>query len=317
MSLLRRGEPNVSHALTAELLLLGVTVVWGGTFPVIKAVVAEVPPHTLLALRFGIASLLLLFPALVARPLPPAPAVRAAVRDGILLGLVLWAGYFFQTAGLRLTSASKGAFLTAMAVIFVPVLGAAFFERKPLRAQWAGVAIATAGLGFLSLPAGGGWMPEYGDLLVLLGALAYAVQILLVDRLGPRHDPLLLTAMELATVAGLSLAAAAGVEGLPLGHRSGLWWGLVYLAVPATAVALWVQVRYQHLTDPTRVGVILSMEPVFGALFARLFLGETMSAPALWGAGLVLSGLLVTEASPRPPAPAGLERAGQGREEVL
>lgn len=313
----RRGEPDSSRALTAELLLLGVTVVWGGTFPVIKAVVAEVPPHTLLALRFGVAALLLLLPALVARPLPPAPAVRAAVRDGILLGLVLWTAYFLQTAGLRLTSASKGAFLTAMAVVFVPVLGAAFFGRKPLRAQWAGVAIATGGLAFLSLPAGGGWVPEYGDLLVLLCALAYAIQILLIDRMGPRHDPLLLTAVELATVAGLSLVAAVSIEGLPLGHRSGLWWGLVYLAVPATAVALWVQVRYQHLTDPTRVGVILSMEPVFGALLARLFLGETMSAPALWGAGLVLSGLLVTEASPRPPASPGLGGARPGKGEVL
>ncbi|BAS28637.1 DMT family transporter [Limnochorda pilosa] len=288
-----------SPALTADLLLLGVTVIWGGTFPVIKTLVGEVPPHTLLALRFGAASLLLLLPALWVRPGALRSDPSCLLRDGVLLGVSLWAAYFLQTAGLRFTTASKAAFLTALSVVFVPILGTLVFKRRPSFPQWAGVGAATAGLALLSLPDGGGLAPRYGDVLVLLCAVAYAVQILLVDRLGPRHDPLLLTGVELATVAILSLGFAVGTEGLPLVHRSGLWWGLAYLAVPATAVALWIQVRYQHRTDPTRVGVILSMEPVFAALFAMAFLAERMAGQALWGAGLVLVGVLVNEVGGR------------------
>src|SRR5690606_35719311 len=147
-----------------------------------------------------------------------------------------------------------------------------------------------------------------GDLLVLLGAAAFALQILLVDRWGAQHDPLLLAGVELATVALLSLPAAIAFEGLPLRHPPRLWLGLAYLAVPATAVALWVQIRYQHRTDPTRVGIILGTEPLFGALLAWLFLGERMTEAGLLGGVLVLAGLLLTELGGRAPQAEGAPR---------
>lgn len=301
-----------SPALVAELLLVGVAAVWGGTFPVIKTLVGQVPPHTLLALRFTAAAALLLVPAWPRRVRLKAGGRRALVRDGMLLGLSLWAAYFLQTAGLQFTTASKAAFLTALGVVLVPLLGYLFFQRRPAPATWAGVGVATVGLASLSLPGGGGWLPASGDLLVLLAAVAFALQVLLVDRWGPRHDPLLLTGVELGTVALFSLPAAIALEELPLHHPPSLWAGLVYLAVPATAIALWIQIRYQHQTDPTRVGIILSMEPVFGALLAWLFLGERMAPSGLAGGALVLAGLLLTEIGGRRPpgtAPAG----GQGR----
>lgn len=293
-----------SPALAAELLLLGVAAVWGGTFPVIKALVGQVPPHTLLALRFVAAAGLLLVPAWPRYAALEPRARRVLALQGMVLGLCLWAGYFLQTAGLQFTTASKAAFLTALGVVLVPLLGALFFRYQPSRTTWLGVGVAAAGLACLSLPGGEGWFPSHGDLLVLLAAVAFALQVLLVDRWGHRHDPLLLTAVELATVALLSVPAALAFEGFPLRHPWSLWVGLAYLAVPATAVALWIQIRYQHHTDPTRVGIILSTEPVFGALLAWVFLGERMTLQGLAGAALVLAGLLLTEAGGRrPPGP--------------
>lgn len=290
-----------SPALAAELLLVGVAAVWGGTFPVIKTLVGQVPPHTLLALRFTAAAALLLVPAWPRYASLQPEERRVLGLEGMALGLCLWAAYFLQTAGLQFTTASKAAFLTALGVVLVPLLGALLFRYQPAPATWLGVGVATVGLALLSLPGGEGWLPSTGDLLVLLAAVAFALQVLLVDRWGHRHDPLLLTAVELVTVALLSVPAALTFERFPLRHPWSLWIGLAYLAVPATALALWIQIRYQHQTDPTRVGIILSTEPVFGALLAWVFLGERMTSLGLAGAVLVLAGLLLTEAGGRRP----------------
>lgn len=269
-----------------------IAVVWGGTFPVIKDLVERVPPHALVAARFGLAWLVLSGWAWRRRR----QWRRGLLSAGVLLGLVLWGGFFAQTLGLQYTSASKAGFITALNVVFVPVLAMLLFGKRSGRLTWVGAAVATVGLAVLSLDWQTGLRPEPGDLLVLLCAVLFAGHIVLVDQYAPRFDPVLLAWVQTGLVALVSGASAWAVDGGLVGvfERASVM-PLLYLGLLATAGALLAQVHLQRFTAPARVGLILALEPVFAAWFAWLLLGERL-APSGWAGGaLVLAGVVLAE----------------------
>ncbi len=144
--------------------------------------------------------------------LSPAPA---------LIGLALFAGYAFQTAGLRLTTPAKAGFITGLSVVIVPLAAALVLRLSPGKAAWAGVSLATAGLALLSLH--GDLTVAPGDALVLGCAVAFAAHILLTGRFSPRYDPLWLTFGQVVTVAILS-GLAAVVFDRPAGLARAAGW---------------------------------------------------------------------------------------------
>ncbi|HEV2734585.1 MAG TPA: EamA family transporter, partial [Longimicrobiaceae bacterium] len=195
-----------------ELVLVLVTLVWGGTFLVSQVALRETGPFGLLAVRFSVAAaaLSLLFFRRM-RGL-----TRAELRTGAGIGVVTFAAYALQTAGLQHIPSSRSAFLVAMYVPVVPLLQLALLRRAPRASAWAGIALSFAGLVMLS--AGEGLTPSLGrgDWLTLGGALASALQIVLVSRWAPGADPIRLALVQLAAVAVLSLLALpVSGEGMP------------------------------------------------------------------------------------------------------
>ena len=144
---LHRDNMEKRKQITADLFLLMVTVVWGGTFVMMKNAVSLYPVFRFLTVRFALATLVLLM--IGWRRL--ATLGRRGVVAGVLIGLFLFVGYGLQTMGLQYTSASKAGFITGLSVVIVPILSALVLRRQPAREALLGVTLATVGLALLTL----------------------------------------------------------------------------------------------------------------------------------------------------------------------
>ncbi|MDD4752787.1 MAG: DMT family transporter, partial [Desulfitobacteriaceae bacterium] len=199
----------------------------------------------------------------------------------------------FQTIGLQYTSASNAGFITGLSVVLVPFFSIYFSKKAPSLEATLGALMAAVGLGLLSLDET--LHINTGDFLVFLCAISFALHIIFVGRYSPVHDTFLLVTIQVAAVAVLSSFGAFFFEP-PLPALTGqVWVALLITAILATVVAFLVQNWMQKFTTPTRTAIILSMEPVFGALFAFLLLGEILSTQDWFGSSLVFLGMILAE----------------------
>lgn len=273
-----------------QLALVGVAMVWGGTFVMVKDAVEAYPLYSFLGLRFLIAVLafVAIFPRAV-RKLDP-----AVLGVGTLAGGFLCAGYVFQTWGLQGTTASKAAFITGMFVVITPVMQAVLLRILPKAATLAGALAAVAGLWLLSGGASGGW--NIGDTRVLMCAVAYSAHMIVLGSIGKRHDVLALTLVQLAVTALFCTAAALSpwTEPFALPTSGSIWFALVVTGVLASAVAFAIQTYAQRYVPPARTALILITEPAFGGVFGWIA-GERLGLSGLAGAALILIGMIVSE----------------------
>lgn len=272
-----------------ELALLGVTLLWGASFTVIKGALDVVPPHLLVALRFGSAALILTLwsPRTVLRPAP------GAVRASLLLGVLLWGGYAFQTWGLTFTTPSRSAFITSTAVLLVPVVAFVALRVRPTRGVGIGVLLATGGLWLLTQPGSGGF--GRGESLTAFCAVSYAAHIVALGHLAPRFRSLPLATLQLWVVAACAGAAAFALERPTLALPLRAWLAIAFLGVFCSAVALLVQTWAQRRIPATRAALFFALEPVFAAAIAALVLGERLSVAELSGGALVVVGVISAE----------------------
>jgi drug/metabolite transporter (DMT)-like permease len=288
-----------------ELALIGVTAVWGATFPIVKCAVSRCPdirgglglatierpttPFMFLSLRFALAAL-----AVGAFSIP---ALRSLTRRqtliGIAIGLALCGGYVFQTFGLQRTTASNAGFITGLYVVLTPLLGAAVLRRFPSLATGTGAVVAAGGLLLLAAPTG--ISLGLGDGLVLVCALAFAVHILLLGRFAGSAPLSALVTIQLACTAAVSGILSLVTEREPIPAGPALWGAIALTALLASAAAAFLQTGAQRYIPPSRAAVILTMESPFAAVFGYLMLDERLAARGWIGAGLILVGMLVAE----------------------
>lgn len=283
--------------LTADAALLFVAAIWGATFVMVQDAVRGFPVFAFLALRFSLASLALLPLLLRRRTTDPAiagtPAAAARWLPGVLIGAALFAGYAFQTLGLRETTPAKAGFITGMSVVLVPLGQAIFLRRPPRRNSLIGVALAAVGLALLSLQAD--LSLSRGDLLVLACAMAFAAHILLMGRYAPGWQPQRLAFVQIVTVALLSAAAALLLE-QPIGRPAGnVWFAAAFTGLLATALAFFLQSRAQQDTSPTHTALIFASEPIFAGLFSFLLIGEVLGPRQITGSALIVAGMVTAE----------------------
>jgi drug/metabolite transporter (DMT)-like permease len=267
-------------------LLVATTAAWGSTFVVVKYAVAHMAVFDFLAWRFVIATLLV---ALL-RPRALAAIDRRLLWRGFLLGLSLAGGYIAQTYGLRYTSAASSGFITGMFVVFTPILTGLLLRRRVGRAAWGAVALATIGLGIISVR---GFSLGLGDSLTLLCAFLYAFQLVGLGEWSADHDPYALTLIQLGTVAVMMLLAQLP-SGLAPPSGGKVWVAVLVTAVPATAIAFVVQTWAQSLMSATRAAVVLTMEPVFAGIAAAIA-GEALGWRIFLGGALVLAAMYLVE----------------------
>jgi drug/metabolite transporter (DMT)-like permease len=287
----------------AHLLLLFVVFVWGSTFVLVKAALANSSPLLFNLLRMALATLIL---AAVNRK-RLRKLTRKQLTAGALAGLFLGAGYQFQTVGLTLTTPAKAAFITGMVVVFVPALTLipAFRPQntpRPGISAAIGALAAFAGLLFLTTPAGTTLSNltsaiGRGDLITLGCAIAFAAHLLTLARTSPGIDSGLLATLQIAFATLFMLLT------LPLEHPRVTFTpvvlaALAICAVFATAAAITIQSYAQQHLPPTHTVVLLTLEPVFAWLTGLFFLHESLGPRSLLGAALILLGIVIIEFAP-------------------
>jgi drug/metabolite transporter (DMT)-like permease len=288
-------SPGRDHARLATLLLVSVTAVWGSTFFLIRDLVEHVPPADFLAVRFGIATVVML--VLFRRQ--TMALSRRDLRIGVVLGVLYGVAQVLQTTGLQTTDASVSGFITGTYVVLTPVLGAVLLHDRIGRVTWFAVGLATSGLALLSLQ---GFAVGIGEALTLLSAVLYAGHIVALGRWSTPQ-----AAVGLATVQAGVIALVTGVAavpgGLTLPSTGGQWASLLYMALVAGALALWAQTWAQAHLTATRAAIVMALEPVFAAFFAVLLGGESLTPRMAVGGALVLAAMYLVElrSTPRDP----------------
>lgn len=296
----------MSRSRIADLSLLAVAMMWGCTFLIVQHAVRVLPPLAFNGIRFiGAALLLGLITAVFYRQEWGKFSFRM-VGHSLLLGLFLFMGYAFQTVGLLYTTTSNTGFITGLSVVLVPFLSLLLLRHAISRYTWIGAALAAAGLYLLTFT-GSALSLNKGDGLVLLCAIAFALQIAYTGVYAPRYPALPLVTLQLAFVGVLSFAASLLVDGSGPLARSGellqdpkVLWALLISIGPTSAFAFWIQTACQKYTTPARVAIIYSTEPVFAAATGLLFGGETLGLSALAGCACILAAMLIAELSPEP-----------------
>ncbi|HEX8984412.1 MAG TPA: DMT family transporter, partial [Bryobacteraceae bacterium] len=220
-----------------------------------------------------------------------------ALGAGAITGAFLFLAYVLQTMGLRYTTPSKSAFLTGLCIVMVPVFAAVFERKKPGLSEALGIAVATVGMGLMTLRPGALAM-EPGDLLTVGCAASYAVQILLVGHFVPKYGFQGLVLVQLITASLLGLGTFWWIEQPMVRWTPSLWGAIIVTGLFATAFAFSAQAWAQQHTTPTRTALILALEPVFAWATSFVVVGELLSLRATIGAALILAGVLLVELKP-------------------
>lgn len=286
----------------ADAGLLYCAAVWGATFYMIKDALDGVHPVALVAHRFLLSAALLL----------PWVALRGRrwilMKEGAVLAAFLSVLYLSQTAGLVYTTASNSGFITGLFIFFVPLFLLVFLGRPPAPLQWAAVAVALGGLWLLT---GGPREFNRGDALTILSAITYAGHLLATDRYVKADADPVLIAFHQFWMTGLACLALSWGLGASLEIRTGAAGAvIVFLAVIPTLSAFYIQMRAQKSTEPLKVSLIFSTEPVFAALFAWTLGGEPFIPSRAVGGGLIFCAMVAAELAKLPLAKAA-------RKEVL
>ena len=285
--------PHMSREFSAVLSLLGISAIWGLTFPMVKAALSDVTPCAFLSMRF-LTALIVSF-MLFRKDL--LSASMSSVKHGVLAGVSLAVAYILQTVGLKYTTASKSGFITGLYVAFTPPLSKILLKSRISRLSLLAVFLAFAGLSMLSEVDPTTLTMNYGDFLTLLCAIAYAVNVVSVGKYSKTSRPTILSTVQIAVVFAASTLAWLFMEPIRLPTSASAWFAVLFTAVFATSLALLAQNYAQRYVDPTRTALIFIAEPIFAALFSYLFLGETLTTNGLLGAALITFGILISTIS--------------------
>ncbi len=283
----KRGAP----VWVFELGLLLTAIIWGGSFVVLKDTLDAMTPIWIIALRFGLATvaMVLVFHRRLARYLDLSHVVA-----GVAIGLPEGLGFLIQNVGLAGTTPGRNAFLTATYCVMVPFMNWAVTRRRPGASSVVAAATCLAGVGFLALSGEKGFGLGVGDLLTLLSAFFFALNIVAVGRFGSAHDTMVITTVMFAVSFVVCLGAALALEPVPdfAALPGSFWWSMAYVVGCSTMLGLILQNVGQRHVPPAQAALLMSLESVFAVLFSIVFYGERLT-PALL-AGFVLIFLAVT-----------------------
>ena len=285
----------------ADMLLLLVALIWGSAFAVQRVAAEHLDAFTFNGLRFLLAGVIL------------APLAGGRGREGergsgrrwlgftrfakslalpVAAGGLLFAAGGLQQAGLELTTAGNAGFITSLYVVLTPFLLRLFWKERVAVAVWAAAGLAV--VGSLLLSTGGALQVNRGDMLELIGALGWALHVILVGRAMRQMDVLKFSAGQYLAAGVFNLAASLLLR-QPWGGLAAAWWTVLYVALFSTTLGYTLQVVGQKVAPPADAAILLSTEAVFAVLFGWLLLGEALNGVQLLGCGLILAAILLTQ----------------------
>jgi drug/metabolite transporter (DMT)-like permease len=278
----------------ANLMLVSVTIIWGGGFIATAEALDSVSPFYVMMIRFMGASIL---PIMISFP-KLKRLNRKDIKHGIIAGVFLFFAFAFQTFGLQYSTPSKNAFLTATNVVFVPYLLWLLWKRKPNRKEIIASIVCLFGIALLTLKKEA-MMLTYGDWLSLICALFFALHIIALERYSAHIDAIAMTAMQMLTAGSLSTICALCFEAPPASWNASAIGNIAYLIFVSTLLAYLIQTYAQKFTTANTASLILSMEALFASIFSFLILHEVMSVQMIIGAVFIFASILYIEYQPK------------------
>lgn len=302
--------PSMNKKLRSSLLALIAALIWGTAFVAQDVCSDSIGSMTFNALRFFVAVVFLLAVGAILRFVRAKKAARLGVPNektaeekrsyrrrlviaSVLCGSVLAAASVLQQAGLQFgTDSGKAGFITALYVVLVPICGI-FLKKRVPGIFWLGVALAVAGLYLLCVS--GDFKLAFGDLLTLLCAVAFTVQILLIDRFSPGLEGVDLCCGQFIVAGILSAAGMFLFEKPEIGAILSCALPLLYVAIFSSGVAYLLQILAQRGGNPSVITIIFSLEAVFSAIASAIILHQRMTAREYIGCVLLFAAVLIAQ----------------------
>lgn len=289
----------MNKQLRGSISLLAATVIWGFAFIAQSVGMDLIGPFTFQFIRCVLA-VLFLIPCSFLLDMGKCSLRESAAKwndprlwkTGLICGGALFVAASLQQLGLQYTDAGKAGFITAMYIVLVPILGL-FLKRKPPKSTFISVLLAVAGLYLLSCM--GVTKVNKGDLLVFGCAIAFAVQITIIDRLAGAVDGFRLNCVQSMVVALLSAPFMLLTETVDMGNILSCWGPLLFAGVLSMGLAYSLQIVGQKGLEPTAASLIMSLESVFAVLGGWWLLGERMTPWELTGCGLVFAAVVISQ----------------------
>lgn len=285
----------MSKQVKADGILVLVTLCWGVSYFLMDISLSELDPFTLNAYRFlgaFVIAALLSWKKLLS-------VNKTTLKYSLLVGFALVFVYIGATFGVKYTSLSNSGFLCALTVIFTPIFNWLFFKKAPGKKLSIVVLMCFAGIALMTLKDDFSINMDHlkGDLICLLCAVAYAIDLILTEHAVSHEevDAYQLGVFQLGVTGTLNLILSFIIEQPQLPESGSVWGAVLFLTVFCTGVAFVIQPVAQQYTTASHVGVIFTLEPVFAAIVAYVFAHEVLSPKAYLGAVLMLASIFVME----------------------
>lgn len=282
----------------ADLLLLLVALIWGLAFVAQKDSFSHVGACTFVAARFFLSTVLVLpFAIKEYRRIAPERQTSGNIAEISLLCAAFCVGVIFQQIGIGKTSVTNAGFLTGLYVVFVPVICTLVYRQKLSAWIFPAALLSIAGTWLLSGGGAGGF--SYGDILVFICAIGFAVQVVLIGRVMARiRAPFSLSCLQYAVVTIVAIAGMAAFEHPTMENIYAAAWPILYAGVISGGIAYTLQVVAQQYAPASDSAIILSGEAVFAAIAGAMLIGERLTMMKYFGCGLIALAILLVEFAP-------------------
>ncbi len=278
----------------AELQLLSVAIVWGGGFIATNyCIAAGMPTSLILTMRFNIAAIVMsLFSIKILKTID-----KRTLFHGIVAGLLLFFAFYVQIIGQRRTTISNAAFLTATNVVMVPFVVWVFSKKRPTLKFFILPILTFIGVIILTIKPGESFSFNNGDILVLSCAVLYAIHISYLGVVAKDLDAKILTLLQLATC-GVVAAMVFFISDFSTTSLSVFTKGFlpaVYLGLFSTCFCYFFQTKAQQIVPPSKVGIILCTEGLFGTIFSIVLGLEPLTITVVIGGLIIISSVMLSE----------------------
>ena len=290
---------KINKSVKGTLLLLLISIIWGSTFTAQDIAAQHIGPFTFNFARYIVGAAVLLPVALISsgtarrrQPQQNKTSKKTLIIGIIVSGAALFAPAAFQQAGIAYTTSGKAGFITAMYIVFVPLFGL-FLKKKAGLPVWVGVLLSCAGLWLLCMK--GDLTIGRGELLVLCGAVFWAIQILVIDHFAVKMDCFVLACGECFVCGLLSGVMMLVLETPSFADMMKCVWPILYSGVMSCGVAFGLQPLGQRNAPPATAALVMSLESVFAAISGFVFLNERMELKEYIGCVLMFAAVIVVQ----------------------
>lgn len=283
--------------LKASIMLFITSIIWGLAFVAQAQGMEHIGPFTFTAARSVVAIIFLYLTYIFFNKTSKSYReqkfdMKRTIRGGVLCGLVFTFGINFQQIGLVYTTAGKASFLTALYIVFIPIIGLFYGKKINKKLQ---LCIVFAMIGTYLMSVKGSLSMNIGDLITIFGSIVFAIHILMLSEFSKDTNAVLVSLIQFAVCGFFSLIAALIFEGIEIDAILKSYLAILYVGILSSGVGFTIQLMALKELDPVVASMISSLESVFGAVFGWLILSQSMSEREIIGGIIIFVATLIAQ----------------------